>query len=259
MPPHHLTKFAKFVPPLLLVVATVVVTRYREEILGIFGPWLESLAGLGPWSYVLLTACYIPAAVCGVPVSFISPGVGFVLGPVSGFLVAILGVALGASMNYWIARGLGRRWFAGSALRNRKLLAVEIACRTRGFQVVALTRLTPVFPINLMSYFFGVTSVAFWPYFLATLVGMLPRTAMLIAVGTAAKSLTVTSKQPLQEQSLADGKVAVSLVLTVVACLWIAKIANRALQQALEAVEVEQEGAAPALVLPEPSTLRSVS
>jgi uncharacterized membrane protein YdjX (TVP38/TMEM64 family) len=48
------------------------------------------------------------------------------------------------------------------------------AVQENGFTIIFLTRLAPVFPYHLFNYFYGVTSVSFKEYFVATLLGLTP-------------------------------------------------------------------------------------
>jgi len=208
-----------------------------ERVLAEFAAWAESARGLGVWTDVVLFACYLPAIAFGLPVTLITPSVGFVLGPWEGFVVAMLGATAGSSLNYWISRTLLRKTVEGWAVGSRRLRALEIVCRTRGFLIVTLTRLTPAFPLCPSSYFYGVSSVPFGRYVLATLLGLAPRIALGVALGAAAKSLTETTSDAARHPPL--WVAGVVLALTACICGVIVRIANRELREAL----LEAEGA----------------
>ena len=53
-----------------------------------------------------------------------------------------------------------------------------------GWKIVGLTRLSPVFPFNLLNYAFGFTQVSLRDYFLASWIGMMPGTFMYVYVGS---------------------------------------------------------------------------
>ena len=47
-----------------------------------------------------------------------------------------------------------------------------------------LTRLSPVFPFNLLNYAYGLTSVSLRDYFFASWVGMIPGTILYVYIGS---------------------------------------------------------------------------
>jgi uncharacterized membrane protein YdjX (TVP38/TMEM64 family) len=68
--------------------------------------------------------------------------------------------------------------------------ALDEAVGREGFKVVLLTRLSPLFPFNLLNFMFGITKVSFWDYMLASWIGMLPGAVLYVYIGTAAHSIT---------------------------------------------------------------------
>ena len=61
--------------------------------------------------------------------------------------------------------------------------ALDQATRHEGFLIVFLTRLSPLFPFNLINYGLALTSVRLRDYFFATWLGMLPITILYTYVG----------------------------------------------------------------------------
>ena len=110
-----------------------------------------------------------------------------------------------------------------------------------------LTRLSPLFPFNLLNFAFGLTSVSLLPYVVASWIGMLPGTLMYVYLGSAAKSLA----------ELATGRVeggwgqrtlfGVGLLVTVIVTVFVARVAGKALSEEL-AISGEQETARDASV-----------
>jgi uncharacterized membrane protein YdjX (TVP38/TMEM64 family) len=102
-----------------------------------------------------------------------------------GTLVVSLASTLGASLAFLIARYLLRarveRWLEG----RERLSAIDRAVEQQGWRVVALTRLSPVFPFNVQNYFYGLTGVGFWRYALTSWVAMLPGTVLYVYLGVA--------------------------------------------------------------------------
>ena len=97
---------------------------------------------------------------------------GALFGPVWGTLWNLLGALLGATLAFLIARSVGAEWVAqrlGGRLR-RLVEGVE----AEGWRFVALMRLVPLVPFNLLNYALGLTRISLRAYILASAVCMLP-------------------------------------------------------------------------------------
>jgi uncharacterized membrane protein YdjX (TVP38/TMEM64 family) len=126
-----------------------------------------------------------------------------------------------------------RRWIEQRIAGYPRFRAIDRAVGEQGFKIVLLTRLSPVFPFNLLNYAFGLTRVRLGPYVLASWLGMIPGTIMYVYLGSALKSLTdVVAGAPaggiLQQAFFVAG-----LIMTVVATVVITRVARRALNEAV--------------------------
>ena len=83
------------------------------------------------------------------------------------------------------ARGL-RRNLPAIATFN----AIDAAVGREGWKIVGLTRLSPIFPFNLLNYAYGLTSVSLRDYFFASWIGMLPGVVMYTYIGSLVGDLT---------------------------------------------------------------------
>ena len=72
---------------------------------------------------------------------------------------------------------------------NRKFRAVDAAISDDGVKVVLLLRMSPVIPFNLLNYALGTTKIPISHFFLASMVGMAPGTAMFIYIGSTLRNL----------------------------------------------------------------------
>lgn len=112
---------------------------------------------------------------------------GALFGPVWGTLWNLLGALLGATLAFLIARGIGAEWVAqrlGGRLR-RLVEGVE----AEGWQFVALMRLVPLVPFNLLNYALGLTRISLRDYILASAVCMLPGAVAYTWLGYAGRSV----------------------------------------------------------------------
>lgn len=143
------------------------------------------VTGFGPLAPLVYGVGYIAFVVLLVPGGALTLGAGFSFGLLLGGLVVFIAANIGAALAFLIGRYFLRerveRWLAG----REKLSAVDRAVEEQGWRVVALTRLSPVFPFNVQNYFYGLTGVSFGGYVLASLIGMLPGTLLYVYIGAA--------------------------------------------------------------------------
>jgi uncharacterized membrane protein YdjX (TVP38/TMEM64 family) len=182
---------------------------------------LEWVQGAGLWGALLFGLAFIPAAVLFVPASVLTLGAGFVFGVAKGTVIVSLGSTAGAAAAFLVARTAGRDWVVGRLARYPALDAIGRAVESEAFKVVLLTRLSPLFPFNLLNYAFGLSSVPFKTYVLASWIGMLPGTLVYIYLGSAARSVAAllsgeAPRTPVQQAMFAAGLVATVAVTTIV-------------------------------------------
>lgn len=147
---------------------------------------VEELGALGP---LALAAIWIPACVLLLPGSILTLGAGAVFGVAVGVVAVSVGSTLGASAAFWVGRTLAREWVERKVAHLARFGAIDRAVRREGFKIVFLTRLSPVFPFNLLNYAYGITAVRFRDYVLASWMGMLPGTILYVYLGAAARNL----------------------------------------------------------------------
>jgi uncharacterized membrane protein YdjX (TVP38/TMEM64 family) len=175
----------------------------------------------GLWGALLFGLAYIPAAVFFVPAWAMTLGAGFVFGVAKGTAIVSLGSTAGAAAAFIVARTVGHNWIVGRTAAWPALGAVARAVESEAFKVVLLARLSPLFPFNLLNYAFGLSSVPFRTYLLASWIGMLPGTIMYIYLGSAARSVTALlsgqiRRTPGQQLLFAVGLAATVAVTTLV-------------------------------------------
>lgn len=197
---------------------------YAKDILH----WTE---GLGVWGPVIIALSYIPASVLLLPGTILTMGAGFVLGVSYGTVTALVGSTLGAVSAFFIGRTIARDWIAVRLSGNRRFLALDQAVADQGFKVVLLARLSPVFPFNVLNYAFGLTGIPFWPYIIASSIGVIPGTLMYVYLGGAARSFAEIIAGEVRSARLQQSFFWAGLILTVVAVFYLTRIARKALQE----------------------------
>jgi uncharacterized membrane protein YdjX (TVP38/TMEM64 family) len=211
---------------LILLIAAAVALLVLARALDA-GAWLASaltwIHGLGPVAPLVFLLIYIVACVLLLPGSVLTLGAGAVFGVAYGIVIVWISAILGATAAFLVGRYLVRDWVARKIAANPKLQLLDTTVTREGWKIVALMRLSPVIPFNLLNYAFGATRVSLRDYVFASAVGMLPGTAMYTYLGSLAGELaggSARARTPLEWSFYALGllaTVAVTVYLTRVA------------------------------------------
>ena len=148
----------KFVLWALLAVGLVLAAHYFDAPARLRVA-LDGIARLGPWGPALFALLYVAATVFFLPGSILTVGAGVVFGLVRGFVIVSISATLGATAAFLVGRYLARGWIAGKIEGHPKFKAIDEAVAREGWKIVALLRLSPVVPFNVLNYAFGVTRV----------------------------------------------------------------------------------------------------
>ncbi|MDM9382920.1 TVP38/TMEM64 family protein [Chlorogloeopsis sp. ULAP01] len=190
--------------------------------------WIESLGAVGAIAFIAL---YIIATVAFLPGSILTLGAGVVFGVVWGSVYVFIGATLGATAAFLVGRYLARGWVAKKIADNKKFAAIDRAVGREGFKIVLLTRLSPVFPFNLLNYAFGITGVSLKDYFIGS-IGMIPGTIMYVYIGSLAGNLAMigTEAQPTNPTVQWAIRI-IGFIATVAVTIYVTRVARKALEQ----------------------------
>jgi uncharacterized membrane protein YdjX (TVP38/TMEM64 family) len=194
---------------------------------------LEWTQGLGIWSYAFVVAFYVLACVLLLPGSILTLGAGLLFGLVGGAITVSIGSTLGACAAFWIGRTVARNWIAEKVSANKKFSAIDNAVGQQGFKIVLLTRLSPIFPFNLLNYAFGLTNISFWKYALASWIGMIPGTIMYVYFGAGLRSFAQLATGEVEKGTAGRLFFWFGLAATVAVTVFVTRIARKALKQAV--------------------------
>jgi uncharacterized membrane protein YdjX (TVP38/TMEM64 family) len=190
--------------------------------------WIKTLGYLAPIAFI---GIYNLATILLIPGSLLTLGGGFIFGAVWGSVYVLIAATLGATFAFLIGRYLSRDWVRQQLDKYPKFKAIEAAVSKEGLKVVLLTRLSPVFPFNLLNYAFGVTGVSLKDYVLGS-IGMIPGTILYVYVGSLVGDLALigTSAQP--DNPLIKWMIrSIGLIATVAVTIYITSIAKKALDE----------------------------
>ncbi|MEJ2671622.1 MAG: TVP38/TMEM64 family protein [Deltaproteobacteria bacterium] len=164
---------------LALVVAILVLAPLfgLGDKLGALRDWIKELGNLAPLVFILI---YVAAALAALPASPFSVAAAALFGSVWGVIVVNIGSTLGAALAFLVGRYFARDAVVNWLGRKENFRRVDRLTEKHGAIIVALTRLVPIFPFNLLNYGFGLTRVPFWTYVFWTWLCIIPGTILYV-------------------------------------------------------------------------------
>ncbi len=221
----------QLVASLVILIGLLLAAQFLpvQQWLRSFNDWVGQMGLAGIFIFI---AVYAAATVLLAPGAILTIGAGFAFGLWKGFLAVSAAATLGASLAFLVARFVARDKIEAMARRNPKFRRIDNAIGKQGAKLIFLLRLSPVIPFNLSNYFYGLTAVKFWPYVLASWIGMMPGTFLYVYIGTVGKAAVLAAggeavKQGLQYWTF----ISVGLVATIVVTIWVTTIARDALKK----------------------------
>ncbi|MFW5741688.1 MAG: TVP38/TMEM64 family protein [Spirochaetota bacterium] len=209
-----------------LITATIVVdvNTYLRDVL----EWVRDRGAAG---VLMFAAVYITATVLFVPGSILTLGAGFIYGVVWGSVYVSVASTLGATAAFIVGRYFARDWIAAKVSGNKRFAAIDDAVGGEGWKIVGLTRLSPVFPFNLLNYAYGLTKVSLRDYFFASWIGMMPGTVMYVYIGSLAGDLATLGAGGRARTTGEWALYAVGLLATVAVTVYVTRLARQALRR----------------------------
>ncbi len=192
---------------------------------------LDWIAGLGALAPVAFIAIYIAACVAFVPGSILTIGAGVIFGVVRGSIYVSIASTLGATAAFLVGRYLAREWVSARLEGNAKFRAIDEAVGMEGWKIVVLTRLSPVFPFNLLNYAYGLTRVTLRDYFFASWAGMIPGTILYVYIGSLGGDLARAAEGGAGRTPARWALTAVGFIATVAVVVYATRIGARALRE----------------------------
>ena len=145
---------------------------------------VEMARGAGLRGALVYGLVYAVLVICLVPGSLLTLAAGSLYGPFWGTLLVSPASVLGATGAFLIGRFLARERVARRVAGDARFAAMDAAIGDRGFRLVALMRLSPLFPFTVLNYALGLTQMRLRDYVLASFLGMLPGTFMYVYLGS---------------------------------------------------------------------------
>ncbi|MFP4300456.1 MAG: TVP38/TMEM64 family protein [Spirochaetaceae bacterium] len=223
----------------LLIIGAAVWLSVEYDLQGTLRDLLSWVEGQGAVGVITFIVAYIAATVLFIPGSILTLGAGFVFGVLEGVAYVSVASTLGATLAFLVGRYIAREWVSKKIAENPRFSALDRAVSQEGWKIVGLTRLSPIFPFNMLNYGYGITGVSLPSYFIASWIGMLPGTVMYVYLGSLAGSLATLGAR----EGRTTGEwvfYSVGLIATVVVTFYVTRIARRVLSDRVE-IPVEEQ------------------
>lgn len=131
--------------------------------------WVEQLGWLAPVFFLIL---YCLGTIMFLPTMIITLAGGALFGPILGTLLNLCGAILGAASSFLITRYLIADWFSKTQGPILRKLINDV--EQKGWVLIAILRLFPIIPFNLVNYGLGITQIKFRTYLITTLIFLTP-------------------------------------------------------------------------------------
>lgn len=220
---------------LIVLVGAILVVGIAAYFLPI-GRWATDLVAavrdLGAAGVAVYAGVYVVAAVLFVPGSVLTIGAGFLYGLWGGVALVVPSAVLAATIAFVIGRHLARDLVARKVEGYPRLRAVDAAIGEGGFGIIALLRLSPLFPFTLLNYFLGLTGARLRDYVAASALGMIPGTFLYVYIGSLIENAAAIASGERPDTGIYGNiLLGVGLVATAAVTVLISRLAKRRLAE----------------------------
>ena len=150
--------------------------------------FVDSYGVFSPIIYIILFT-FVPLTF--FPDSILAIAGGMCFGMVSGFIYTMIGALFGGILSFFLAKTLGHKVF--NKFIKKDLSNLENAIKNKGFALVFVLRLIPLFPFDVISYAAGFSGVKFKDFVLATILGIIPGIFVFVNIGDKASEIGSSS------------------------------------------------------------------
>ena len=193
--------------------------------------WVEKL---GFWGYLLFIFLYNIGTLLFIPGSILTIKGGCLYGLFLGSIIVLFSALFGSIICFLLGRYYCRDWVHQQIKKYPLLQKLDRVVAQEGWKLVFLTRLCPLFPFNLLNYFFGITEISLKDYIIGSF-AILPGTVMYVYIGSLARDLATFDISNYGEtpetQSLIWMMRLLGLIATIAITIYTIQIAQKTLNQ----------------------------
>lgn len=212
----------------LLILAYLIYWTQENQI---WPQLLERLESLGsPFKEIFFILAQAISTVLFFPSFVFTLAGGSLFGFLKGLFLSLIGAGLGAVSAFMIGRYLTRHIVEKAFRNNQTFHQLSDAIERKGWKIIFLARLTPIFPFLAGNYAFGLTRMPSWHYFLASVLGTIPSNSVYVFAGSMGADLLGNSWR---EKSPAEWGL---LVLGFVATVLLTRVLNKMAKESLSSI-----------------------
>ncbi|MFT5875437.1 MAG: putative membrane protein YdjX (TVP38/TMEM64 family) [Clostridium sp.] len=169
--------------PFIIIITIVICAIFNMKMLHNCTPenvkiYVDSYGVFSPIIYIILFT-FVPLTL--FPDSILAIAGGMCFGMVGGFIYTMIGAMSGGILSFLLAKTLGPKVF--NKFIKKDISNLENAIKNRGFVLVLVLRLIPLFPFDVISYAAGFSGVKFKDFATATVLGIIPGIFIFVNIG----------------------------------------------------------------------------
>jgi len=177
----------------VLVVAGSAVCYWSElSILASETSWQDvqdTVRASGPWAPILCILLNALFTILILPTTLVCILIALLFGVARGLPICLAGLGLGMAGSFLISRYLLHDWLKRRIGDTKLYRRLEENMQRDGWKLVMFSRMLPVNPFSFLNYAYGLTSISFGRYILASVVGIIPNVTALLWTTEAAGKL----------------------------------------------------------------------
>lgn len=147
----------------------------------------EFLSEFGMYSPIIYIVLFTIVPLTLFPDSILAIGGGVAFGLVKGSIYTMIGALCGATLSFYISRILGKEIV--DKLTKGKIKELGNRIKEKGFNVILLLRLIPLFPFDIISYSAGLSDIKYRDFISATFIGVIPGIIVFTNIGDKAADI----------------------------------------------------------------------
>jgi len=174
-----------FIQSVIFVLALIgSILLSRTTIIGIIilqlNEWVKNQGILAP---IVLLVLWITSAVFMIPGAPIAILAGTLFGHTLGIIYASLFSTIGACTAFIVGRHSHSRWVKRVIRHSDDFRKPEQQNFNHGWKLLAFLRLVPIFPYNLVNYWFALTGIRLYTFAIVSFLCLLPSNVMFVIFG----------------------------------------------------------------------------
>lgn len=195
-----------------------------------FFEWLEGLGAWAPFFFILIDMVVVVFILPGFGL-ILALGGGFMFGVLKGSFYIVIGTTLGAALSFMIARHFFGERASRFILTHSKLKLLNHELSRKGWKIVLIANLVPLFPFKFSHYFFGLTGFSLHDLVIGVFFGIMPITITSTYIGSLVSDLSTLGLRS-TSRSQADWIIyGIALIIMIGVVVYITRLALRVLDK----------------------------